>query len=340
MRLAAHMCPKSVFVSRPFVAGMPRGQAISEDNTRRTQMLHRSRQRDGRSLVRARAPRTAVGIGTDGDGDGGGGVEVSVAPSDPPFDLAGGETAAAPPISLPTPSVRAEGDPPAASPGGDGMGFQGVSVGTSGPDAKEPEGLERGVPEQRLSAGSEAPVSAEEGYLGRPFPQPPPGRVDGPGSMGQEAGDSLDPDLGPTASAPSSGHRPRQAVPPARANPVSSVFSVMPQPPSWSPSPGPCLEDPASHGAENPALDNLFRVFLVFQEMRSRGVRPDLRAYNALVNTCADVGELDRALEVVRQMVDEDQGGGLQPDAVTYTSLIKAAARATPPRVEEAEEVG
>lgn len=37
----------------------------------------------------------------------------------------------------------------------------------------------------------------------------------------------------------------------------------------------------------NPALDNLFRVFLVFQEMRSRGVRPDLRAYNALVNTCA-----------------------------------------------------
>lgn len=90
---------------------------------------------------------------------------------------------------------------------------------------------------------------------------------------------------------------------------------------------------------ENPAVDNLFRVFLVFQEMRSRGVRPDLRAYNALVNACADVGELDRALEVVRQMVDEDEGGGLQPDAVTYTSLIKAAARATPPRVEEAEEV-
>lgn len=94
-----------------------------------------------------------------------------------------------------------------------------------------------------------------------------------------------------------------------------------------------------SSGLENPALDNLFRVFLVFQEMRSRGVRPDLRAYNALVNTCAEVGDLDRALEVVRQMVDEDHGGGLQPDAVTYTSLIKAAARATPPRVEEAEEV-
>lgn len=91
--------------------------------------------------------------------------------------------------------------------------------------------------------------------------------------------------------------------------------------------------------AENPALDNLFRVFLVFQEMRSRGVRPDLRAYNALVNACAEVGELDRALEVVSQMADEDQGGGLQPDAVTYTSLIKAAARATPPKVEEAEEV-
>ncbi|CBN77833.1 conserved unknown protein [Ectocarpus siliculosus] len=89
----------------------------------------------------------------------------------------------------------------------------------------------------------------------------------------------------------------------------------------------------------NPALDNLFRVFLVFQEMRSRGVRPDLRAYNALVNTCADLGEFDRALGVVRLMVDDGEGGGLQPDAVTYTSLIKAAARAVPPRVEEAEEI-
>ena len=68
-------------------------------------------------------------------------------------------------------------------------------------------------------------------------------------------------------------------------------------------------------------------------------MKPDLRAYNALVNTCADLGEFDRALGVVRLMVDDDQGGGLQPDAVTYTSLIKAAARASPPRVEEAEEV-
>lgn len=97
--------------------------------------------------------------------------------------------------------------------------------------------------------------------------------------------------------------------------------------------------DSGSFSCENPALDNLFRVFLVFQEMRSRGVRPDLRAYNALVNTCADVGEFERALGVVRQMVDDDHGGGLQPDVVTYTCLIKAAARANPPRVEEAEEV-
>eukprot|EP00752_Nemacystus_decipiens_P002759 g2577.t1 len=95
----------------------------------------------------------------------------------------------------------------------------------------------------------------------------------------------------------------------------------------------------ASESNANPALDNLFRVFLVFQEMRSRGVRPDLRAYNALVNTCADLGEFDRALGVVRLMVDDEEGGGLQPDAVTYTSLIKAAARASPPRVKEAEEI-
>lgn len=124
---------------------------------------------------------------------------------------------------------------------------------------------------------------------------------------------------------------------------ATGAFSFTPASASPSPSPPPSSplfsSDMASLSSENPALDNLFRVFLVFQEMRSRGVTPDLRAYNALVNTCADLGEFDRALGVVRQMVDDDHGGGLQPDAVTYTSLIKAAARATPPRVEEAEEV-
>ncbi|CAN0384442.1 unnamed protein product [Discosporangium mesarthrocarpum] len=89
--------------------------------------------------------------------------------------------------------------------------------------------------------------------------------------------------------------------------------------------------------------------------MQSRGIVPDLRAYNALVNVCADVGEFDQALAVVSRMVNGGvMGGGgrgavgavagpggvgIEPDAVTYTSLIKAAAKADPPRVKEAEEV-
>ena len=131
-----------------------------------------------------------------------------------------------------------------------------------------------------------------------------------------------------------------RATPASAAGGAGASSSVRPEVANQSSPPVAAASASASETNANPALDNLFRVFLVFQEMRSRGVRPDLRAYNALVNTCADLGEFDRALGVVRLMVDDEEGGGLQPDAVTYTSLIKAAARASPPRVEEAEEVG
>jgi len=66
--------------------------------------------------------------------------------------------------------------------------------------------------------------------------------------------------------------------------------------------------------------DELFRLYLVFQEMRIAGVKPDTPAYNTLINACAAAGDLERGLETVKAMQED----GMAPDIITYTSLIKA----------------
>lgn len=67
--------------------------------------------------------------------------------------------------------------------------------------------------------------------------------------------------------------------------------------------------------------DDLFRLYLVFQEMRDSGVQPDIVAYNMLINAAAGAGALDNVLETVEMMQRE----GVSPDVITYTSIIKAA---------------
>lgn len=67
--------------------------------------------------------------------------------------------------------------------------------------------------------------------------------------------------------------------------------------------------------------DELFRLYLVFQEMRFAGVKADAAVYNTLVNACASAGDVEKALETVEVM----QSDGVPPDVITYTSLIKAS---------------
>jgi pentatricopeptide repeat protein len=66
--------------------------------------------------------------------------------------------------------------------------------------------------------------------------------------------------------------------------------------------------------------DELFRLYLVFQEMRDSGINIDAATYNTLINACAAAGNLDKAIETVQAMQEE----GILPDVITYTSLIKA----------------
>ena len=65
-------------------------------------------------------------------------------------------------------------------------------------------------------------------------------------------------------------------------------------------------------------------VFTVFAEMRAAGIAPDLAAFNALINACAQVGDLARAEGAFGELC----AAGLSPDAISYTCIIKACAMA------------
>jgi leucine-rich PPR motif-containing protein len=80
--------------------------------------------------------------------------------------------------------------------------------------------------------------------------------------------------------------------------------------------------------------DKIYRVFLAFHEMKAQGIQPDLPAYNALIHSCAKAGDLQRAMQVLDEMVNEQ---GIEPDVITYTSLIKAAGNAA--QVDIAEDI-
>lgn len=64
----------------------------------------------------------------------------------------------------------------------------------------------------------------------------------------------------------------------------------------------------------------LLRVFLIFLEMQSAGVAPDLVFMNAMINACRECGAPEKAKEVFASI----ERLGLVPDAASYTSLLLA----------------
>ena len=67
--------------------------------------------------------------------------------------------------------------------------------------------------------------------------------------------------------------------------------------------------------------DDLFRLYLVFQEMRYNSrIQIDAPVYNTLIDACAGAGDVERALETLLAMRE----AGVSPTVITYTSLIKA----------------
>lgn len=78
----------------------------------------------------------------------------------------------------------------------------------------------------------------------------------------------------------------------------------------------------------NPKADDtkeLYRVSLVFQEMKAAGVKPDLACYNALLKSCANSGDVDRAILVLDQIRTSDE---MEPNEKTWNAVIRAAGKA------------
>jgi pentatricopeptide repeat domain-containing protein 1 len=54
----------------------------------------------------------------------------------------------------------------------------------------------------------------------------------------------------------------------------------------------------------------------------ARARRPDVVLFSALITACANAGRCNEALEVLDSM----QAGGLQPNHVTYTAVLRCRA--------------
>jgi pentatricopeptide repeat protein len=59
--------------------------------------------------------------------------------------------------------------------------------------------------------------------------------------------------------------------------------------------------------------------------MKAVGVEPDLASYNALLKSCADAGDVNRASEVLNQIRETEE---LEPNDKTWREVIRAAGKA------------
>lgn len=67
----------------------------------------------------------------------------------------------------------------------------------------------------------------------------------------------------------------------------------------------------------------LLKVFLVFQEMKATGAQPDIACYNALLKACSKAADIDRALNVLKQ-IERDN---VIPDDTSWREIIRAACK-------------
>ena len=61
----------------------------------------------------------------------------------------------------------------------------------------------------------------------------------------------------------------------------------------------------------------------LFAEMQQKGLQPDLITYSTVISACGNGGDAERALQLFVEM----QQKGLQPDVITYTAVISACGK-------------
>lgn len=119
------------------------------------------------------------------------------------------------------------------------------------------------------------------------------------------------------------GGRQRQA---ARSAAASSSFSLASPSSAARPSSSSSSSAAAASSSQSQRKANavLLKVFLVFQEMKAVGVRPDLACYNSLLRACSRAGDIRRLDDVMGRIVSD----GLDPNDISWRETIKGAANA------------
>ena len=72
--------------------------------------------------------------------------------------------------------------------------------------------------------------------------------------------------------------------------------------------------------------NELYQVAMVFREMKASGVIPDLGSYNTLLRSCSNSGDIDRAQEVLKEILDP--GNDLEPNDRTWRAVLRTAGKA------------
>jgi pentatricopeptide repeat protein len=65
---------------------------------------------------------------------------------------------------------------------------------------------------------------------------------------------------------------------------------------------------------------------MIFREMKASGVVPDLGSYNTLLRSCASSGDIDRAEEILREILDP--ANDLVPNDRTWRAVLRTAGKA------------
>jgi len=77
-------------------------------------------------------------------------------------------------------------------------------------------------------------------------------------------------------------------------------------------------------GDEEESTTLLFKVFLIYQEMKAAGAKPDLACYNALLRACSRAGDIGRSQDVM----DQIRSSGLDPNDGSWREMIRTAGKA------------
>eukprot|EP00529_Nitzschia_sp_RCC80_P005288 CAMPEP_0113523302 /NCGR_PEP_ID=MMETSP0014_2-20120614/45637_1 /TAXON_ID=2857 /ORGANISM="Nitzschia sp." /LENGTH=1009 /DNA_ID=CAMNT_0000421391 /DNA_START=324 /DNA_END=3353 /DNA_ORIENTATION=+ /assembly_acc=CAM_ASM_000159 len=73
--------------------------------------------------------------------------------------------------------------------------------------------------------------------------------------------------------------------------------------------------------------EDLYQVTLLFQDMKASDVIPDLACYNVLLRSCARAGDIDRAMEVLAEITNDDRDN-IEPNDRTWRQVLRCASTA------------